>query len=453
MTERSRIWTGDTGQGAPGDAGPYSAANWRDIWKYNGLYNIEGGVLTNSGTVPDEGLVVTQQSPLAAGVTVQPGRANVEGGWYENDANGNLTIAANASGNPRIDSIILRMDITAQTIRLAVLQGTPAATPVPPTLSRTAALWEVAIADVDVANGFATINNNNIFNRRMYHNVTNGLYHSNVQNVSGTTLRTGDVVVWSSGKTVTTSTLAGNPAVAGVWVGYTPNNGYGRVLYKGIGYVRVTGTMNQQIGIVQSNTAKIGRSQLWTGGGGASVFAYTLQATTFGASNGLALCVVDVETVIYRSGGYQALFANLGNATTISAVFVDMTLPGPNIVTLPTSIGGYGQLTPFISFSCMVSHSVANTRVDFDISVNGVDYAVTDLGCADGLTRAGITTAGVPYPVSWSGYLLGSSGFNQYGANNFVLRWKTPAATATVYNAAAVAGQDYPVTLSAFVLG
>ncbi len=458
MTERSRPWDGSTVLGAAGDAGPYSSQNWRDIWKYGmGLYNAEAGILANSGTPPDDGLTVQAQSPLAAGVTLTPGRALVQGGWYENDANLNLSIAANASGNPRIDSIILRLNTTLQTIRAAVLQGTPAASPVPPTLTRAGGIYEIVVADVTVANGFATIANTVIVNRRLYTNTSNGLYHTNVQNKSGVTLQTGDVVIWdgSNDRAVRVLTSAvtdlGNQNVAGVWVGNTAADGYGRVLYKGIGYVRVTGTLTRLMPLMQSNTAKIAvRIPNAQGGQGNNVFAYLLQATAFGAGNGLALCNVDVRSVWNNSSGFAQYMANLGNATTVSATFVDVVVAG-NTLNIPGNFAYLGGAIQ-VSFSCVVSHSVANTRIDFDLNLNGVDYAVTDLGAADGLTRAGITTAGIPYPVSWTGVIIGSTGLVYGAANTITLRWKTPAATATLYNAN-VAGQDYIAQLSAVNLG
>lgn len=455
MTERSRIWTGNTALGALGDAGPYSAANWRDIWKYNGLYNAEGGVLTNSGTPPDEGLVVTQQTILAAGVKVSPGRASVEGGYYENDADLNLSIAANGSGNPRIDSVILRMDITNQTIRLAILQGTPAATPVPPTLTRNATTYEISIADVDVANGFATIGNQVIFNRRMFHNVGNAVYHTNVQNRSGGDLRTGDIVIWDSAnnRAVKTTTSAGDSRVAGVWVGYTANLGYGRVLSEGIGYVRVTGSPALRLlPVVHSGTAKIGKFVTPTNGGtGNSLFAFNLELVTYGAGNGLCLCYVNAShTTVSRSGGWGFSPPNGGNATTGSATFVDVSLPGPNLVQV-SGVYYDGVIPPFVSFGGACAHSVPN-RIDFDLNVNGVDYATTDLSAADGLTSARPAAAATPHGFSWAGLLLGASGLVTGSVNTITLRYKTAAATATIYNNN-VAGQDYAVKLDVINLG
>ena len=45
-------------------------------------------------------------------VHVRAGRASVRGHWYDLDAQATVAIGANASGNPRIDRVVLRLDPT-----------------------------------------------------------------------------------------------------------------------------------------------------------------------------------------------------------------------------------------------------------------------------------------------------------------------------------------------------
>lgn len=443
MTEISRPWQGI----ATGDSGPYSHTNWRDSWKYEmGLYDADAGVLVDSGTAPDTGLTVTQQSPLAAGITVTPGRALVQGTFYENTANLNLSIAPNSSGNTRIDSIILRRDDTAQTVRLAVLQGTPAASPVPPTLTRAGGVYEISIADVTVVNAFATISNSAILNRRMYSNVANGQYHTNVQNRSGGTLQTGDVVLWDTANDRAVvapggSTHTASLRVAGVWVGRTANLGYGRVLWRGIGLVKTTGlTTSRMVPLQQSATAKVAEAVHAPLGnylvGGRQSFALTLEGMT---ASGYTLCLVDARPTNILYGDASVVhMVNNGNSTISSTSFTDVLLGG-------LTVDVYANVAlAFVAFSAVVSHSVANSIIAFDLSINGTDYGATSLGCQDGLIRAPITTAGVPVGVSWAGLVPCAQG----SASSIRLRWRTSGATATIYNAPAVAGQDVPVSLS-----
>lgn len=187
------------------------------------------------------GLEVTQTTIASANVVLRVGAALVRGTAYENDADLTLAVGANASGNPRIDTLILRKDYVLQTVRAAILQGTPAATPVPQTLTQNATTWEIPIADIAVANGFSTLTDANILPRHEWINVGDGEYIDKVLNNSGITLEDGDTVIWdySAENAVTTTTTYNNQLVAGVWRGRTANGSYGRIQTKGYGIVKM----------------------------------------------------------------------------------------------------------------------------------------------------------------------------------------------------------------------
>lgn len=107
-------------------------------------------------------------------VKVKTGRACVRGHWYENTAEETVAIAANASGNPRIDRVVLRLDPSANSIVLAVVQGTPAGSPSAPSLTQTdVATYELTLAQVAVANGASTITAGNVTDERTY---VDGIY-------------------------------------------------------------------------------------------------------------------------------------------------------------------------------------------------------------------------------------------------------------------------------------
>lgn len=163
MTQESRFWTGIT----TGDAGPYSFEDMNEIFRYFvGDVTNPSGIFYQSGALGAAGLVVTQNAPPAANVLVSAGAALVHGSFYKSTANETLSIAANSSGNPRIDSIVLTKLWATQTVRLEVLQGTPAGSPVAPTLTETDNFkWQFKIADIAVANGFATITTSDISNQ------------------------------------------------------------------------------------------------------------------------------------------------------------------------------------------------------------------------------------------------------------------------------------------------
>lgn len=84
-------------------------------------------------------------------VKVKTGQALVRGHYYDNSTEVSLNIATADLSNPRIDRVVLRLDPTANTCVLAVLQGTPAASPSAPALTQTdSAVYELLIADVTV---------------------------------------------------------------------------------------------------------------------------------------------------------------------------------------------------------------------------------------------------------------------------------------------------------------
>lgn len=169
MTQSSKPWDGIL----LGDASeaPYSSNEWAHIW--NMLHGV-GSVFPNYGIIPGTGdsshapLQVLETSAVSANVEIHVGAALVNGKLYENTATEALAVGANVSGNPRIDTVILRIDYTAQTTRLVIKQGTPAGSPVHPALTQSASIWEIPLADIAVANGFSTIVTANITDRRQY---------------------------------------------------------------------------------------------------------------------------------------------------------------------------------------------------------------------------------------------------------------------------------------------
>lgn len=232
-----------------GDAteAPYTADEWGLVWsKINGFASRANyGVVFGYDNGTNFSLEVTQTGIASTNIEVKIGAALITGTLYWNDATATLSIGANASGNPRIDTVILRKDYVAQTVRLAVKQGTPAGTPVPPSMTQIAGVtWEIPIADIAVANGFSTIVNANITNRHEFVNRGDGVFVDGVLNNSGVTLQDGDVVIWdsSTARAVTTTTTSNHWKVAGVWRGRTASGSRGRIQTRGFGRVNVAMT-------------------------------------------------------------------------------------------------------------------------------------------------------------------------------------------------------------------
>lgn len=184
-------------------------------------------------------LEVTQTTVASPNVEIKIGAAMVRGTVYINDATLAQAIAANGSGQTRIDTVVVRKDYTAQTVRVAVVQGAPAASPVPPTLTQSAFIWEIPLANITLINGTSNITDRIITSRHQFVNVGNGTYVDWVLNDSGQTLTDGDVVIWKSGvaKAVAVTTVLNHWSIAGVWRSYTANGGYGRIQTKGFGKI------------------------------------------------------------------------------------------------------------------------------------------------------------------------------------------------------------------------
>lgn len=124
--------------------------------------NIGEGVIKDAGE---------ELEPFADGtglvVKVKPGQALVRGHFYLSTAQTNVTIPAADLTNPRIDSVVLRLDPVANNILLAVAQGTAAAEPVAPTLTKTTAgIYELLIANVEVSPASAVIDAGDVSDER-----------------------------------------------------------------------------------------------------------------------------------------------------------------------------------------------------------------------------------------------------------------------------------------------
>lgn len=199
------------------------------------------GVLYGYDNGSNFSLEVTQVAVASANVELKIGAAMVRGTIYVNDATLTTAISANAAGNPRIDTLVLRKDYAAQTVRAAVRQGTAAASPIPPTLTQTANItWEIPIADIAVANGFSTITDSNITPRHEFINVGAGTFKDGVVNNSGVALEDGDVVIWdgAADRGITTTTTGNHWKVAGIVRGRIAVGARGRIQTGGVGFVK-----------------------------------------------------------------------------------------------------------------------------------------------------------------------------------------------------------------------
>lgn len=114
-------------------------------------------------------LVVTETDPVSLNVKVDTGWAFVHGFWYHNDSTLIKSLGAADPEHSRIDRIILRLDSTTNfKISCEVKEGTPAASPSPPSLTQTDAIYEISLAQVLVEANVTSVNNSKITDERNF---------------------------------------------------------------------------------------------------------------------------------------------------------------------------------------------------------------------------------------------------------------------------------------------
>lgn len=376
MAEDSRPFQGTT----TGDAGPYSATQWRLIWAQAMAFS---GTTANYGPLRGVGneLAVTVTSPVSNQVTLGSGAALVQGAWYYNSADVNITIQANGSGNPRIDLIILRVDYNAQTVRYAVLQGTPNVSPAIPNLTQTDnLLWEIPIAQIAVASGFATIAATDITDRREFANIPDAQAIPAI-NQAGSVLGKGNVVIYtaaSSGGTpvdVTTTTTQGNALAIGIMEARAAaSGGAGRIITRGITPVIVDSAV--AIGDYLTNSTTAGQSKTIPTGVTAKPFGFALTAS---AGAGTILAYVDFASR-QRTMPKGGFFAYDGSNQTVTAgVTTKATFTSTTFNTGTWYDTGTSRFTPLDPGVYLVAAQFSNNNTFTsgfqEIQLNGATYA------------------------------------------------------------------------------
>lgn len=136
MSQRSRFFDSSEGDRV------YTSDAWAQVL----------GALMGTGVVATLGdeLEVHESSPAAMSVRVKLGTAFVLGYFFEvYSGEETLNIAAANAVNPRIDRVVVRRSMANREVTLAVLTGTPAASPVPPDLTQTeGGTYEISLAQV-----------------------------------------------------------------------------------------------------------------------------------------------------------------------------------------------------------------------------------------------------------------------------------------------------------------
>ncbi len=101
-------------------------------------------------------------------VKVKTGAFFILGHYGEITSEKTIAIDTADPSNPRIDLIVVKLDWTNNKIQLDVVKGTPASSPVEPSLTQSSTVWELAIAKVAVGAGVSTITSGNVTDYRIF---------------------------------------------------------------------------------------------------------------------------------------------------------------------------------------------------------------------------------------------------------------------------------------------
>ena len=145
--------------------------------------------------------VVGDSSGMQVKVKVAGGnsQALVRGHMFNSTAEETLTIDASSS-NPRIDSVVLTLDPTANSIVLEVLKGAPATNPSAPSLTQTdTATYQMKLADVLVGANVTTISAGAVTDLRVFieHVWTSATRPAAFQGLTGYNITTGQLELYT----------------------------------------------------------------------------------------------------------------------------------------------------------------------------------------------------------------------------------------------------------------
>lgn len=176
-------------------------------------------------------------------VKVKSGTAFVAGGFIDSDAEVIKAVSTADGSNPRIDRVILKVDWVNNTTTIEMLDGTPAASPSPTSLTQTTSVWEISLAQVYVGTGVSTINANDVTDERNFSKT--GLNSPGMAERQSATIASGIItaqtergfgyyIVTGEGSTDDTLTT----------INGRPNDGDLLILRKGTGIITITESGN-----------------------------------------------------------------------------------------------------------------------------------------------------------------------------------------------------------------
>ena len=122
--------------------------------------------LVSNGVYENVGEALQVLTATGMNVSVQPGRAIINCKWFNLDSAETVPIAAAAAALNRYTAVVLRLNMSARSITLTTIDGTPATNPIMPQISNTAQIKDLCLAMVYVAAGATSLTQANITDMR-----------------------------------------------------------------------------------------------------------------------------------------------------------------------------------------------------------------------------------------------------------------------------------------------
>lgn len=133
----------------------YSAEDWADYFRQF----IGNGVYANPAT--------SMQVQAADGLTVRVAAGSCFINGYTGHSDGSDVLKLQYGGTyPRIDRIVIRLDMTTRSIYPAVIMGNEAETPSPPDIIRKASVYDLCAAEITVGANVTEIQQSDIADKR-----------------------------------------------------------------------------------------------------------------------------------------------------------------------------------------------------------------------------------------------------------------------------------------------
>lgn len=127
---------------------------------------IANGVFATPKGTPSTDLQVSAATGM--NITCRAGEGLFADKWFQNPASIVITVPSNTAVNPRIDSVIVQVDTTlaGRVGNIVYRTGTPASSPVPPSINQTEGVVEYRLANIRVNSGVSAITQSMITDRR-----------------------------------------------------------------------------------------------------------------------------------------------------------------------------------------------------------------------------------------------------------------------------------------------